>query len=119
MRLVVRGMMMKRIFFESAVVLLLSGLAGTIEAASHTTSTPPAQTATDVIDGEVRKIDRDARKITLRHGEIKQLDMPAMTMVFQVKDPAMLDRLKAGDKVRFRAEGSGGAFTITEIELAN
>jgi Cu(I)/Ag(I) efflux system protein CusF len=78
----------------------------------------PAQTMTDMVDAEVRKVDKDARKITLRHGEIKKLDMPAMTMVFQVKDPTLLDKVKAGDKVKFKAEATGGAFTITELELA-
>ena len=86
-------------------------------------STPPAsvnpvQKMTDMIDGEVRKVDKEASKITLRHAEINQLDMPAMTMVFRVKDPALLDKVKAGDKVKFKAEGTGGAFTITEIDLA-
>ena len=72
----------------------------------------------DMADAEVRKVDKDAAKITLKHGEIKSLDMPAMTMVFQVKDKAMLDQVKAGDKVRFAAEKQGGAMTITRIEVA-
>lgn len=70
-------------------------------------------------EGEVRKVDKDARKITLRHGPIANLDMPAMTMVFRVKDPAVLDKVKVGDKVKFRAEKVGGAFTLTMIEPAN
>ena len=78
----------------------------------------PAQAMTEMVAGEVRKVDKDARKITLRHAEIKQLDMPAMTMVFQVKDPAMLDKVKAGDKVKFKVENTGGAITVTEIEPA-
>jgi Cu/Ag efflux protein CusF len=68
---------------------------------------------------EVRKVDRDANKITLKHGDIENLEMPAMTMVFAVKDPAMLDGLKPGDKVRFTAEKVGGAFTVTRIESTN
>ncbi len=71
-----------------------------------------------VADGEVRRIDKDAKKITLRHGPIASLDMPPMTMVFQVKDPTMLDKVNTGDKIRFRAERLGGALTITELELA-
>ena len=67
-------------------------------------------------DGEVRKVDKDAKKITIKHGPLANLDMPAMTMVFQVKDPAMLDKVKAGDKVKFVAEKVGGAFTVTQIE---
>jgi Cu(I)/Ag(I) efflux system protein CusF len=70
-------------------------------------------------DGEVRKVDKDGQKITLRHGEIKNLDMPAMTMVFNVKDPGMLDKLKPGDKVQFRVADEGGRFTVTEIQPAN
>ena len=66
-------------------------------------------------DGEVRKVDRDNQKITLKHGEIKNLDMPAMTMVFTVKNPAMLDQVKVGDKVQFHAENEAGKFTVTEI----
>ena len=69
--------------------------------------------------GEVRKVDLETKKITLRHEEIKNLGMPQMTMVFQVKDPALLGRFKAGDKVRFTAEKVGGAYTITHIEAAN
>ncbi len=74
--------------------------------------------ASDMTDAEVRKIDKDNSKITLKHGEIKNLDMPGMTMVFQLKDAAMLDKLKPGDKVKFKAEKLGGAYTVTAIEMA-
>jgi Cu(I)/Ag(I) efflux system protein CusF len=67
-------------------------------------------------EAEVRKVDREAGKVTLKHGEISNLEMPPMTMVFRVKDPAMLDRLKEGEKIRFRAEKLGGQITVTEIE---
>src|SRR5688572_2845979 len=76
------------------------------------------QSSAALSDGEVRKVDKDAKKITIRHGPLANLDMPAMTMVFQVKDPAMLDKVKAGDKVKFQAEKVGGAFTVTQIEAA-
>ena len=69
-------------------------------------------------DGEVRKVDKDARKLTIKHGPIKNLDMPAMTMVYQIKDPAMLDQLKPGDKVKFELQKLGGAFIVTRIEMA-
>jgi len=69
-------------------------------------------------EGEVRKVDKEAGKITLRHGPIANLDMPPMSMVFRAKDPAMLDKVKAGDKVRFKAEKVQGAYTVTEIEPA-
>jgi Cu(I)/Ag(I) efflux system periplasmic protein CusF len=71
--------------------------------------------AAEMTDGEVRKIDKDTKKITLKHGEIKHLDMPAMTMVFQVKNAALLDAVKPGDKVKFAVEMVGTAFVVTEI----
>ena len=84
------------------------------DAASGTTLAQPAVLS----DGEVRKVDKEANKITIKHGPLANLDMPAMTMVFQVKDPALLDKVKAGDKVKFEAEKAGGAFTVTQIEAA-
>lgn len=76
-----------------------------------------AQTA--MVDAEVRKVDKENQKITLKHGEIKNLDMPAMTMVFAVKDPAMLDQVKVGDKLQFRADNENGKFTVVEIQRVN
>ena len=73
---------------------------------------------TNMADAEVRKVDKDAKKITLKHGELKNLEMPAMTMVFQVKDTALLDKVKAGDKVKFRAEKVVSGYAVTEIEMA-
>ena len=67
-------------------------------------------------EGEVRKIDKSANKITIKHGPLAKLDMPPMTMVFQVKDPSLLDRVKPGDKVKFDAEKVGGAYVVTRIE---
>ena len=68
-------------------------------------------------DAEVRKVDKARGKITLKHGEIKNLDMPPMTMVFGVKDKALLANVKAGDKVKFAADkDSTGNFVVTAIE---
>ncbi len=75
----------------------------------------PAATA-NLSDGEIRKVDTDAKKITIKHGPLANLDMPPMTMVFQVKDPSMLERVKVGDKVKFEAQKLGGAYTVTRIE---
>ncbi len=69
-------------------------------------------------DGEVRKIDAAAGRITLKHGEIKQLDMPPMTMVFRVKDPALLGKVQVGDRVKFAAEKIDGQYTVTSIAKA-
>ena len=87
--------------------------------AAHQAASPAASTAAaDLADGEVRKIDKDTGRLTLRHGEIRHLDMPGMTMVFQVREPALLDKLKVGDKVRFRAEKAGSGYAVTAIEMA-
>ena len=78
----------------------------------------PAAAAADMAEGEIRKVDVENKKITIKHGVIKNLDMPGMTMVFQVKDAAMVDRVKQGDKVRFTAEKLNGAFVVTDIQPA-
>jgi len=70
----------------------------------------------ELVDGEVKKIDKEAGKITIRHGEIKNLGMSAMTMVFRAKDAAMLDQVKAGDKIRFTAEKVNGVITVTKLQ---
>ena len=75
-----------------------------------------ATQAAPMTEGEVRKIDKAARKITLKLGAIRNLDMPPMTMVFNVADPALLEKFKAGDKVRFSAAKTGDGFAVTRIE---
>ena len=69
------------------------------------------------VDGEVKKIDVDAGKITLKHGPIQNLDIPAMQMAFRVANPAWLQKLQVGDKVSFEADKVGGQFTVTAIEV--
>jgi Cu/Ag efflux protein CusF len=96
---------MKNIKFIVITATLLSSAAFSY-AASHAA----AANTLPMADAEIRKIDLENKKITLKHGEIKNLDMPGMTMVFQVKDAAMLDNIKA-DKVN-------GAFTVLSIEPA-
>jgi Cu/Ag efflux protein CusF len=70
-------------------------------------------------EGEVRKVDKAAGKIMLKHGPIRNLDMPGMTMVFRVRDVSLLDKVKAGDKVRFTAEKVEGALTVVQMEPAS
>jgi Cu/Ag efflux protein CusF len=84
-------------------------------AAHHPAGASAPATADVLTDGEVRRIDKAGGKVTLKHGEIRNLDMPPMTMVFQVKDAAMLDTVKVGDKVRFHVEKQGSAFVVTEL----
>lgn len=94
--------MMKRVF----AAIVATGLAASAFAQA-------------LADGEVRKVDKAAGKITLKHGEIKNLDMPPMTMVFGVKDKALLDKLKKGDKVRFAADKNAkGEMIVTAVEAA-
>lgn len=78
-----------------------------------------AQAPLPLVDAEVRKIDTEQQKITLRHGEITNLDMAPMTMVFRVKEPALLQKLKPGDKVRFTADKVDGALTVMTLDPAN
>jgi Cu/Ag efflux protein CusF len=107
------------IHFASAALaftILLAPAAYADEAHHKPAAAGASPTAETLAHGEVRRVDKDAKKITIKHGPIEKLDMPAHTMVFQVKDPAMLDQVKAGDKVKFDAEKVGGAFLLTRIE---
>ena len=76
---------------------------------------PAAAQDAPLATGTVKKIDAAQGKLTLDHGPIKNLDMDSMTMVFRVADPAMLDKVKAGDKIEFEADRVNGAITLTKI----
>ena len=110
--------MMKQLLTAMALAAALAALTAPAPAQTkpddHTAHHPVA----DMAEGEIRKIDKDAKKVTIKHGEIKSLDMPPMTMVFQVKDGAMLDNVKAGDKVRFVAEKAASGYVVTAIQPA-
>ena len=99
--------------------LVLSGpaLAQQPAAAAPATQSASAAAAADFASGEVRKVYPDAGQILLKHGEIKSLDMPPMSMVFKVKDKTLLDRVKVGDKVRFKAAQIAGEYTVTELQV--
>ena len=103
----------------ASVALVASGatFAQTTDHSAH--HAPAASTAAaPATDGEVRKVDKEQAKVTLKHGPITNLDMPGMTMVFKVADPKMLDAIKPGDKVKFAADNVNGALTVTAIEMA-
>ena len=107
------------ITFATVGTLTVAGHSYADEAKGHShgdNKMDHATMATDMTDGEIRKVDKDAKKITIKHGEIKNLDMPAMTMVFQVKDPAMLDKVQSGDKVKFKVIKSDSGFVVTELQ---
>ena len=80
---------------------------------AHATHTAAALA---VVDGEVKKIDKETGKITLRHGEITNLNMAAMTMALRTRDAAMLDQVKVGDKVKFSADRVNGAITVVQLQ---
>lgn len=84
--------------------------------AKNTANAAPTAGIAPLADGEIKKVDKEAGKITIKHGPLANLSMPAMTMVFRVKDPAMLDQVKSGDKVKFLAEKVNGALTITTLQ---
>jgi Cu(I)/Ag(I) efflux system protein CusF len=106
---------MKTSQFLPVVLLATAAVFSVTAHAQEMPATAQARAATaDMTDGEIRKINKDTQKITIKHSEIKNLDMPGMTMVFQVKDSAMLKQVKVGDKVKFVAEKSGGALVVTD-----
>ena len=99
-------------------IALLVPLSALADDAHHKPVAGASADAAEMTDGEVRKVDMEAGKVTLKHADIKSLDMPAMTMVFVVKDKAMLEKLKIGDKIKFTVVNDGGKFTLTEIQPA-
>ena len=102
----------------ASFALSLPGIAQAMDHGSHgkTGATAKPTSPADMADGEIKKIDKDNKKLTIKHGEIKNLDMPGMTMVFQVKDAAMIDGVKVGDKIRFVAEKGATGFVVSEIQ---
>jgi Cu/Ag efflux protein CusF len=111
---------MKRIGIAS-MIALAAALPAAADDAHHKSegAVQSSAPASSLAEGEVRRVDKDAQKITVRHGPLPDLDMPKpMTMVYRVKDPAMLEKVKSGDKIRFHAEKINGAFTLTAIEPA-
>ncbi|MFY8083849.1 MAG: copper-binding protein [Rubrivivax sp.] len=117
---------------RALMILCCAALAGAASAQhkahDHAAQPPAASTqaaapaggavnTAEMSDAEVRRVDKGAGKLTLKHGEIKHLDMPPMTMVFQVPDATLLDKVKPGDKVRFRAEKAASGYVVTAVEV--
>jgi Cu/Ag efflux protein CusF len=114
---------MKLSSFVTAAGVALSGVAfaqtsAADHAAHHPAGASAAAALSPMTDGEVRKVDKEQGKVTLKHGPIASLDMPGMTMVFKVADPKMLDSLKEGDKVKFMADKVNGTLTVTAVDVA-
>ena len=112
--------------FKTSIALgiLISTLALNGQATAQPSDAAPASTSSastsdassELTRGEVRKVDKEGKKLTIKHGPLKNLDMPGMTMVFQVKDEAVLDKVQVGDQVQFMAEKIDGKFTVTKLE---
>lgn len=103
----------------SALALgLIWPLSGFAQANNQPPGAVEARPATALSEGEIRRLDPETGKLTIRHGEIRNLDMPPMTMVFTARDKAMLAGLKVGDRIRFAASNEGGRYLVTEIQPA-
>ncbi|MFN3437611.1 MAG: copper-binding protein [Acidovorax sp.] len=115
---------MKFPFIPLAASLLLLGAGPALAQAtapsassSHQAATPTQQSA-ELSEGQITRWDPRTLRLTLKHGEIKNLEMPPMTMVFRVADASVVGDLQPGDKVRFRAEQVNGAYHVKQIEKA-
>jgi Cu(I)/Ag(I) efflux system periplasmic protein CusF len=117
-----KGMDMTRKSILIAVLFLGAGFAFQAGAdADHrqlakNEAKPAAAASAAWTEGEVRKVDKAAGTVTIKHGAMPKFDMPPMTMAYRVKDKAMLDQLKPGDKIKFDADGVGGEFTVLRLE---
>ncbi|KWK95032.1 RND transporter [Burkholderia ubonensis] len=112
---------------KKALVSIAMGCALAFSAASHAAgemgnmdmsggAKQGAEAANGMSHGEIRKVDTAAGKLTIKHGPLENLGMDAMTMVFKVKDAAMLSQVKAGDKIDFVADEVNGALTVTKLQ---
>ena len=109
------------VFCASAVLTLAAGFA-TAQSDNHmqhpvTTSTPSATADAAFTAGVIKKIDKEAGKLTIQHGPILNLNMPAMTMVFKLKDAGMIDQVKPGDQINFVVERVNGTLMVIHLEL--
>jgi Cu(I)/Ag(I) efflux system periplasmic protein CusF len=104
-----------------AVLLLISAamlapLSHAQSSSSPSASAPAPAAGKEMAEAEVRRVDKESKKVSLKHGPIKSLDMPAMTMVFQVRDEKLFEKLVPGQKILFSAEQLQGAYVITAVE---
>ena len=116
---------MKRTFTLAALLVVSLAFSFNAMAADHAgmnmdmgAGKSAAMNSAAMSSGEVKKVDKDAGRITIRHGPLANLGMPGMTMVFRVTDPAMLEQVKAGDKIAFVAEKKNGALTVAKMKVA-
>ncbi len=110
---------LKKLFVAAAMGLTVTSTFASNLLLNQQSSNSAQTSPMELTTGEVKKIDKGSNKITIKHGDIKNLDMPGMTMVFKVKDANMLDAVKVGDKIKFRAEKSDGAIMVMEMHISN
>ena len=107
----------KQILAISAVAVGIAlPMSSFAQASMEPGKTEAAQSAS-LTDGEIKKVDLDNGKVTIKHGEIKHMDMPGMTMVFSVKEKALLDKVEAGQKIQFIVTQDNGRMIVTEIKI--
>lgn len=99
-----------------SMLALLAACAAPALAQDQNAAPAGPSAAAEMASGEVRKVDKEAGKLTIKHGPLANLNMPPMSMAFRVKDPAWLDQVKVGDSIRFVAERIEGAFVVTRLE---
>jgi Cu/Ag efflux protein CusF len=102
----------------SALFLAIAKAVAAGNATPAPAADPNAAKSPALATGEIRQVDKSAGKLTIKHGPLRNLDMPGMTMAFNVSDPSMLERVKAGDRVDFVAENVRGALTVVRLDLA-
>ena len=116
----IKEIQMKKRVLSLALLTGVCAIPSLAQATSDMATQPAAtQAAPGLTNGEVRRIERETGKITIRHGAIENLGMPPMTMVLTSINPAFLDELKPGDQIRFAAEKLGGIYTLTRVERSN
>lgn len=101
-----------------AVLAVTLGAAPPVSSLARETREPAkadASRSMPLTDGEIKKVDLDNGKVTIKHGDIRNLDMPGMTMAFTARDKNLLSNVKPGDKVKFRVVDEGGRLVVTEI----
>ncbi|MBC7780507.1 MAG: copper-binding protein [Proteobacteria bacterium] len=101
------------IALASAAPMIAFGQGASTHSAAETRTAAPAP-----VDGEIRRVDKAGARLTIRHGEIKHMDMPPMTMVFHVKDKAVLETVREGEKVRFMVVNEGGKLFALDVQPA-
>lgn len=103
----------------SSALLMAGASAQAQEHAGHDMASATQESADKALSiGEIKKVDKESGKLTIKHGPLTNLNMPGMTMAFKAQDPSMLDQVKVGDNILFRVENVHGSLTVTELETA-